>query len=164
MRIWTDIEYLAKELSTATCNCSILFTPKFHCELAGEGIEYSWGASKRYYRRISLKNKKSFSDFVDSIRKSLYRVNIDMARRFSAKARSYMCSYQHQHLLKVEGEREENVSDYVKKELKPSFDQIEALRQNYSTKKVYLSHRDTNTTDGSFIERVMKECIIIDND
>ncbi len=25
-------------------------TPKCHCELAGEGIEYAWGCSKIYYR------------------------------------------------------------------------------------------------------------------
>ena len=31
-------------------------TPKcHHCELAGEGIEYSWGCTKNFYRRVSLK-------------------------------------------------------------------------------------------------------------
>ena len=43
----TDLEHLAREISTVHQLISILFTPKFHCELAGEGIEYSWGASKR---------------------------------------------------------------------------------------------------------------------
>jgi hypothetical protein len=33
-------------------------TPKCHCELAGEGIEYSWGCAKKYYRRLPLKEKK----------------------------------------------------------------------------------------------------------
>ncbi len=32
-------------------------TPKCHCELAGEGIEYTWGSSKNYYRRLPLKEK-----------------------------------------------------------------------------------------------------------
>ena len=43
----TDLEHLCIEVSKDSLNKSyILFTPKFHCELAGEGIEYSWGASK----------------------------------------------------------------------------------------------------------------------
>mmetsp|Transcript_9246 Transcript_9246/g.13427 ORF Transcript_9246/g.13427 Transcript_9246/m.13427 type:complete len:132 (-) Transcript_9246:184-579(-) len=33
-------------------------TPKCHCELAGEGIEYAWGFSKNYYRTLSLSDKK----------------------------------------------------------------------------------------------------------
>ncbi len=32
-------------------------TPKCHCELAGEGIEYAWGCSKNYYHRLPLKEK-----------------------------------------------------------------------------------------------------------
>ena len=31
---------------------------KFHCELAGEGIEYSWGVAKLAYRK--LKNAEKF--------------------------------------------------------------------------------------------------------
>jgi hypothetical protein len=27
-------------------------TPKCHCELAGEGIEYSWGCSKNYKKPV----------------------------------------------------------------------------------------------------------------
>jgi hypothetical protein len=32
-------------------------TPKCHCKLAGEGIDYVWGCSKNYYRRLPLKEK-----------------------------------------------------------------------------------------------------------
>ena len=46
-----------------------------------------------------------------------------------------MCSYQHQHLLKVEGEREENVSDYVKKELKPSLIKLRLLDKTTQQKR-----------------------------
>jgi hypothetical protein len=41
-----DLEYLAKELGGRDATITILFTPKYHCELAGEGIEYCWGATK----------------------------------------------------------------------------------------------------------------------
>ena len=33
-------------------------TPKCHCELAGEGIDYPWGCAKKFYHRDSLKRKK----------------------------------------------------------------------------------------------------------
>jgi len=33
-------------------------TPKYHAELAGEGIEYSWGHAKGVYRRTQLSHKK----------------------------------------------------------------------------------------------------------
>ena len=37
--------------------------PKCHCELAGEGIEYSWGCAKNFYSRVSLKRKKGKENF-----------------------------------------------------------------------------------------------------
>jgi hypothetical protein len=42
----SNLEHLAAELSRRDKTISILFTPKYHCELAGEGIEYCWGAAK----------------------------------------------------------------------------------------------------------------------
>jgi hypothetical protein len=36
----SDLDHLATELSGGDTKISILFTPKYHCELAGEGIEY----------------------------------------------------------------------------------------------------------------------------
>ena len=30
--------------------------------------------------------------------------------------------------------------------------------------KVYKSHRNANTTDSAFIERVMQECILVDDE
>ena len=44
----TDIERLADELSSnLICNITTSFIYRFHCELAGEGIEYVRGVSKR---------------------------------------------------------------------------------------------------------------------
>ena len=35
-------------------------TPKYHCELVWEGIEYSWGFAKlRYRRQVPLEDKNS---------------------------------------------------------------------------------------------------------
>jgi hypothetical protein len=52
-----DLEYLTKELGGRDATISILFTPKYHCELAGEGIEYCWGATKQIFRKLPLKKK-----------------------------------------------------------------------------------------------------------
>ena len=29
---------------------TMLISPKYHCEIAGEGIEYNWGICKKHYR------------------------------------------------------------------------------------------------------------------
>jgi len=86
----TDLEHLAGELSSPDHHIKILFTPKFHCELAGEGIEYSWGASKRYYRSQPLSKKKSYRSFDELVRWSVGKVSIQMCRRFSGKARGFL--------------------------------------------------------------------------
>ncbi len=71
-------------------------TPKCHCELAGEGIEYSWGCAKNYYRRLPLMEKKSKETFKQSVRKSLCNKNVltlDRVRAFSRQARQYTLAY-----------------------------------------------------------------------
>ena len=48
-------------------------TPKCHCELAGEGIKYSWGCSKNQYRRTPIAEKRGKEGFIKTVRKSLSR-------------------------------------------------------------------------------------------
>jgi hypothetical protein len=38
---------------------SMIKTPKFHEELAGEGIKYSWGVTKGVYQCKPLNSKRS---------------------------------------------------------------------------------------------------------
>jgi hypothetical protein len=47
----SDLQHLAAEVSDETCTVTIEFTPKYHCEIAGEGIEYGWGFTKKIQRR-----------------------------------------------------------------------------------------------------------------
>ena len=148
----TDLEHLCNDLSEGCINkIGILFTPKFHCEIAGEGIEYSWGVSKRIYRKYSFQEKRSFQNFVKLVKESLDKVSIQMCRRFSAKARRYMVGYYHQW-------KEETVSPIAQG---PAhiMDDKSSLIKNERIQKMYKSHRDTNCTDGAFIESVMSECI-----
>ena len=154
----SDLEHLASELSNNTNKSSILFTPKFHCELAGEGIEYAWGAAKRIYRRQPLSAKRTFENFVALVKSSLASITIDTCRRFSAKARGYMLGYYHQN-------KEKKVSEMNQKNKNREGDTIivkteTSYQYNEKIHKIYRSHRDANCTDWAFISEVIKECII----
>jgi hypothetical protein len=138
----SDLEHLATELSGREATISILFTPKYHCELAGEGIEYCWGAAKRIYRKLPLKDRRSWESFRNSVVACLSQVNITMCRRFSGKARGYMLGYRHQALEAEEGREE-----------------VKSFERNEKIQKIYRSHRDALTFDGDFISKVMRECI-----
>jgi hypothetical protein len=71
----------------------VLVSPKYHCELAGDGIECGWGYSKKTYRRYPLKEKRTKKQFEEKVKESLRSVSIQTMRRFSARARRYMLTY-----------------------------------------------------------------------
>jgi hypothetical protein len=48
-------------------------TPKCHRELAGEGIEYTWGCNKNYYRSLNLQDKQDKEKFWRWVTKCLER-------------------------------------------------------------------------------------------
>jgi hypothetical protein len=48
-------------------------TPKCHCELAGEGNEYSWAASKNKYQRFPVGAKKGKEQFQTLVSECLSR-------------------------------------------------------------------------------------------
>ena len=73
---------------------SLVAIPKYHCELAGEGIEYSWGLSKKKYRRQPYPDKKGKSAFKELLVKCLKLINVGHQRKFSSKGRRYMLTYQ----------------------------------------------------------------------
>jgi hypothetical protein len=70
-------------------------TPKCHCELAGEGIEYAWGCAKNRYRRQPLKDKRGKDNFRRTVRKCFSRevITTERVRLFSQRARAYILSY-----------------------------------------------------------------------
>ena len=143
-----DLEVLCDEISAdLPFTVSILFTPKFHCELAGEGIEYAWGAAKRMYRRQPIQMKRSIVNF-----ESLNYITVGMVRRFSAKARSYMLAYSH----KLYENEDNNRDSHLKLEWN--------FEKNEKIQKMYRSHRDVGVTDGKYIVKVLKEssCIKVE--
>jgi hypothetical protein len=71
-------------------------TPKFHAELAGEGIEYSWACSKAEYRRLPVAAKKGRDNFKLHVRECTDpATTLDKKRvcLFAARARAYICTY-----------------------------------------------------------------------
>ena len=69
--------------------------PKFHAELAGKGVEYSWGIAKGMYRRkplISKKSKESFKKLVHDVTNREV-LTTETIRKLSRRARSYICAY-----------------------------------------------------------------------
>ena len=72
------MEVLIDKLSSkGTPSIELLTTPKYHCELVGEGIEYSWGMGKYYYRNLPLEMKNSKSKFVESVRLSVTHISME---------------------------------------------------------------------------------------
>lgn len=160
----TALEHLAMEISSPQARCSILFTPKFHCELAGEGIKYSWGASKWFYCKQSLQSKKNVKQFFALIKKSIQTVNTQMTRHFVGKARSYMLAYKHMMMENEPKKVSTSRKDSEKKELKEKV-RIKIEKSFEYTEKIcktYRLHCDANVTHGSFIEQVMKESIMVE--
>ena len=146
-----DLEHLTCELSARyDCGCSILFSPKYHCEIAGEGIEYSWGCAKKLYRKKPLKIKRSREQFVTLVKNSIGHVSPLMVNKFLMKARRYMIGYKHKKLKEDDFNNGEN-------EIKWSYDYNEKLH------KIYKTHRDANAFDSKFIKMVMLECIGVDD-
>ena len=87
-----QIAYMLKEIGGAT----VTFTPICHPELAGEGIEYIWGKSKRSFRKQRSgmdMNKITQDEFVQLVDRSLLEVTKKSALAFARKARYFKLAY-----------------------------------------------------------------------
>ena len=69
--------------------------PKFHAELAGKGIEYSWGVTKGLYRCKPLNSKGSKEAFKVLVIECTNRDILQAATvlTLSRQARAYICAY-----------------------------------------------------------------------
>ena len=67
-----------------------LFSSKGHPEIAGEGIEYDWGVSKKSYQK---ENNHVAKFCKQDIRASLKEIDLLIAYNTSRRARSYMAAY-----------------------------------------------------------------------
>lgn len=148
----------AREMSDGDISISVDRTPKCHPELAGEGIEYSWGAAKNHYRRLPMKDKKGKGNFRHSVSGAIAREGVlatDRIRKFSRRAREYIVAYK---LLKLylDKEAEDGGSD------EDEWDEHELISK-ISSKKIedmkssFKAHRCALDFDAGFINFVCKE-------
>ena len=97
--------YLFLQLSTkGECRMILLVSPKYHCEIADEGNEYPWGLIKKWFRAISLIDKKGKEKFEKELKKCVRKVSKQHANRFAARCRRYMLAYTNQARLSRESE------------------------------------------------------------
>ena len=70
----------------------LLLFPKFHCELAGVGVEYAWGRAKMNFRKKCM---FTTADLYANVRQSLSRDNIPLRlmRSYARKCRDYERTY-----------------------------------------------------------------------
>ena len=114
---------------------SLLTSPEFHCEIAGEGIEYCWGLTKRFFRKKLLSEKNTKAKFNDMVIESMNYIKKEHVRKFAGKARRYMLAYRN---LKSEDLTYTSIEKFVKRS---------------------KSHRCTNDQDGAYIKRVWEESV-----
>ena len=136
------MEVLLSALSTKQHNgpsIQLLTSPKYHCELAGEGIEFCWGLAKRYYRSITLEKKRTRQMFEKCVRDSIRYVKQHHVSKFSAKCRRYMMAY--------------NVYDGIKN---GSTDQLTYEEVERFIKKA-KTHRNLADQEKGFIELAWRE-------
>jgi hypothetical protein len=115
----TDFEEEESMLQSigSTLGVSIDQTPKCHCKLAGEGIEYSWGCAKNAYQLMPLSIERKKETFWETDRKCLRHdvLTTEWVRKFSRRAREYICVYHalHQGISSAEPEDTTSIGDKV---------------------------------------------------
>ena len=62
----TALQYLGTQLGV-----TVDLTPKFHAELAGEGVEYNGAHAKAYYQRVPVSRKREDARTSKSLSKSV---------------------------------------------------------------------------------------------
>ena len=90
------MEVLLEDLTNKSANnqtIGLLVSPKYHCELAGEGVEYCWGLSKRFIHNKGLEAKNTKKKFEIVVREAIEYVRKDHVEKFAAKCRRYMMAY-----------------------------------------------------------------------
>ena len=84
------LEYNAKRLGACS---KVMKPPKCHPVLAGEGIENHWALEKSHYCRLPMREKKGKENFLNSVRESIAKTNLSIARQFSRRTREYILAY-----------------------------------------------------------------------
>jgi len=129
-------------------------SPKCHPEVAGEGIEYSWGCAKGKYRRLPIADKRKKENFRNSVRECLERttvLTIERQRMFSKRARQYMLAY---HSIEESKEKRKLVGASAEsndEKLEMSAYLVEKIIKRYK------SHRGATDFDSAYIDAIVND-------
>lgn len=127
------LEHLGKQLGV-----NIVPTPKYHAEMAGEGVEYGWAMSKNAFKWMSLKDRKTKEKFRKAVDKVLSSetVSIYHARATARRARSYIRAYHY--LASQQSDLSAVPESFV------DIERVSKLLRSHST------HRSASDTDTAF--------------
>jgi hypothetical protein len=148
----TNLQMIARNLGVVAER-----TPKFHCEMAGEGIEYDWGFCKGKYRRQPIARKRGRTTFMDLVKEVTgwaFGVTMNQCRRSSARARAYISAYYNIH---YDNSSLTNANDEggltvvvegaaaTAEPWMPAVGEVISMDLIEKTKKEYQSHRGVNS-------------------
>ena len=147
----TALQYLGRQLGVA-----VQLTPKFHAELAGEGVEYSWAHAKAYYRRVPVSRKRGRENFKLLVKECTCPETVltkDRIEKFASRARAYICTYHHLQQQSASTPCSTNTDEPVpivaKQEL--LYNEIERLM------KAFKGHRCALDFDRGFVNSELKK-------
>jgi hypothetical protein len=129
------------QLNIRKLGCTCVHSPQFHCEIAGEGIEYSWGNAKMKYRSFRAADKRSKAQFLEKVRYCMSRefLTNERVRKNSRRSREYMVSY---FILSSEASGNLPYNEFARlSELKPcsiSASKIEQMKEKVRTHRAAL--------------------------
>ncbi len=127
----------------------IASTPKYHAEIAGEGIEYDWALSKNWFKRLPLSERKTRAGFATQVKKALSSeiVTKGRARGSARRARSYILAY-------IYLDEQQKAGNGVEGDLL-LFPDIEGVAKKFSKRS--KSHRSAADFDTAFVNRLLLE-------
>ncbi len=143
----TALQYLATQLGV-----TVHLTLKFHTELAGKGVDYSWAHSKRL-PVLQKRGRENFKQLVKDCtcpERVLTKERID---KFAARARAYICTYHHLEQEQQAAAENENLDaasvPAPKQEL--LYTEIDRLQ------KAFKGHRCALDFDQGFVHSELKQ-------
>ena len=112
----------------------LIMSPKGHPEIAGVGVEYAWGKSKREFRQLNDLVPKHLHK---NILKAFECLDVQRCCRFARKTREYKRAYARMHGLFGAGEEEK----------------LEGFAEVEKFVKAAKTHRSADGLDAAFIAR-----------
>ena len=126
----------------------LICSPKSHCEIAGVGVEYSWGMSKMHFRRT---NDCDPAHLHDNVVKSLSEevLPLSRVRKYARRTRDFKRAYRH---LEESGEESGEAAAATAGEAVEGV--LRFLRVNVTKVK---THRSALANDFAFLQASSRE-------